>query len=131
MMENHEFYFSSYDMVMRRFRQACLSTGFVGLNSDTREVGGINFVGCTLWTDPGNPDSRTEDCINDSRCCPDLSHRSVTRIHRRQVEWLESCNLEKSVVVTHHLPSQAMVHGKYNSAPYRKLQKYFGATRRT
>lgn len=119
-MGNHEYYHSSLNVTRRAFEKACQATDCVGLDRDTRVVGGRLFVGCTLWTKPSS-NLVGSYCYSDSKYCPELDIERIAELHVRDSTWLKEQNLEQAICVTHHLPSQKLVHPKYSSLVHKKL----------
>lgn len=48
---NHEYDGLDFDAAHARLRDACARLGLVWLERQTAVLGGVRFVGCTLWTD--------------------------------------------------------------------------------
>lgn len=48
---NHEFYGSDFGRVLGDARAMCAGTNVHLLENDAIDIGGIRFLGCTLWTD--------------------------------------------------------------------------------
>lgn len=128
---NHEFY--GHDVRdMDMFRDAAPSNVQV-LNEDSCEIGGVRFLGCTLWTD-FQFDGRGEAWFARHAARKRMSDFALIRngnrtftpedsvdIHRSSVSWLVT-ELEKefdgpTVVITHHLPEALSVAERYRSDP--------------
>lgn len=95
-------------------------------------IGGVRFLGCTLWTDYGPPDSRhaamslAERSLNDHRLIRNGDRRWTTddarAAHLASLEWLRTQLFDvehdgPTVVVTHHAPSHLSVTPKYAGDP--------------
>jgi predicted phosphodiesterase len=48
---NHEYDGQDFAATQLRLREACARLGITMLEQDTMELGGVRFVGCTLWAD--------------------------------------------------------------------------------
>jgi predicted phosphodiesterase len=48
---NHEYDGQDFAATQSRLREACARLGITMLEQDTLEMGGVRFVGCTLWAD--------------------------------------------------------------------------------
>jgi Calcineurin-like phosphoesterase len=48
---NHEYDGLDFDAAHQRLRETCERLGIVWLEQETLVLGGVRFVGCTLWTD--------------------------------------------------------------------------------
>ena len=120
---NHEFYGTTYPNLINTLKETVKNTNVQILENDTVTIEGVNFIGCTLWTDfalLGDPRIAGYQCqqimsdFKQIRISPSYSKlRSidVAMIHRQSLQWLKS-ELEKyqgerNVVITHHGPSPA------------------------
>jgi predicted phosphodiesterase len=130
---NHEFYGGSIDGVARELRALCSDSRVHLLDDDELVLGGIRFLGSTLWTDfelfP-EPE-RKAAAIEQAR----LLLRDFSRIRReesdeagftpadsvalfrRHVAWLgerlAAPHEGPTVVVTHHAPSRRSIHPRF------------------
>ena len=48
---NHEYDGHDFDETHARLRETCDRLGFVWLEREVAAIGGVRFIGCTLWTD--------------------------------------------------------------------------------
>jgi hypothetical protein len=133
---NHEFYNKkpgALSTVAERL-QACrnVATAFTNVRFLERErvdVGGVAFLGCTLWTDLSDPAAaeEAERRMNDYRLIAVEKNRplraaDVSAWHARDYAWLDreisiAAEEERPVVVlTHHLPSFDLIATKYKGA---------------
>ncbi|MBN2706290.1 MAG: metallophosphoesterase [Deltaproteobacteria bacterium] len=48
---NHEFYGSEYFWLLAQLRRQAAAAGIYFLENDAVEIGGLRFLGCSLWTD--------------------------------------------------------------------------------
>jgi DNA repair exonuclease SbcCD nuclease subunit len=85
---------------------------------------GVHILGCTLWTDiPQELRKYAVQGLNDFRMIPGITFEAYADHHRNDLEWLTnqleelSSKGEKCVVVTHHLPTEALISKKYQGHP--------------
>ena len=116
MAGNHEFYNHEYNATLQMFRNHCANSNIYFLERDAIVIGGIRFLGCTLWTDLYMDGKDKSDEI--SMRLNDFKHinydegtfnkKNFTLLHKSSVMWLEKKLQEpfdgKTVVVTHHAP---------------------------
>lgn len=118
---NHEFYRHDFPGLIAALRREARGTNVCVLENDVFERGGFRFFGCTLWSDMDlfgdvraaaaaaakgmNDYHRIRSTRNGRRLAPEETvawhEASVTRL----VDFLESGDPERSVVVTHSCPS--------------------------
>lgn len=122
---NHEYYKNVYPRLITKAKNEISKANIHLLENDSVSIDGVNFHGCTLWTDFelfGDPRIAGFECqqvLNDFkriRLSPKFSKLraiDVSAIHRKSINWLTQ-SIEASdgpnVVITHHAPS-------LNSAP--------------
>ncbi len=120
---NHEFYGKAYPKLVNSLKEIAKGTNIQILEKDTVTIDGVNFIGCTLWTDFelfGDPRVTGYQCqqvmidFKKIRLSPKYSKlRSidVASIHRQSLLWLKSelksHQGERNLVITHHAPSPA------------------------
>ena len=143
---NHEFFDAERDRALDAMRAAARRLDVALLEDEVATVGGVEFVGCTLWTDfrlherAGRPVSMAavEVMTVARRVMPDYqlievadpSHPQGIRrfapedsvaMHERSRRWLRATldrpSRRPRVVVTHHLPSWRSVSPGFVSAP--------------
>lgn len=124
---NHEYYEGKYPRTMQKMKQEAAGSHVHVLENDVITINGVNFLGCTLWTDfsiLGDPRISGQYCsdrMNDYRKIRRVRQehgrttysklRSIDTavIHKKSRDWLERELKEKfdenNVVVTHHAPS--------------------------
>jgi Icc-related predicted phosphoesterase len=118
---NHEFYRDKFPGLIDKLKKEAEGTNVHVLENDTFEYMGYSFFGCTLWTDMdllGNAPvamaaaaSGMNDyqLIRNSHNYRRLTPKETVAWHKESVnkllEFLESRDPEKSVVVTHSCPS--------------------------
>ena len=135
---NHEFYHRD---VSWRADPAKLPENVTILDRSVKEYEGKLFMGCTLWTDFKNQDwfimHRADDGINDFHVITeDNGGRRFTanrawEKHVQEKAWLKKMieqNRDKEIViVTHFIPSYALVHEKWKGGGTDSLNYYFSA----
>ncbi|MET3973021.1 metallophosphoesterase [Bradyrhizobium sp. S3.9.1] len=115
---NHELYGRDIDRTVSKARQVAAGSNVHVLQNETVTIGGVVFVGATLWTDFalfGNPDlamRRAADLMNDYRRIRKLRHTRRLRPVDTLVRHIESKRFIASaadgpkpgpmVVVSHH-----------------------------
>ncbi len=136
---NHEFYGSSLPEIQAEFRRLFAGTHVHLLDNDALVLGGVRFLGSTLWTDflaNGDGDKKAEaiekarDFMYDFkrvRSAAALDAALFTpedsiEIFERSTHWLDS-ELAKpfdgpTVVVTHHAPSLHSIHPRFAGSPF-------------
>jgi Icc-related predicted phosphoesterase len=118
---NHEFYNADRGNVISRLKEAAQETGVRFLENDEVVIGGVRFLGCTLWTDfelYGIEQKRMAMAavgiaLNDFRLISDNGAPFTTlgslSLHQASREWLRDRLKQPfdgdTVVVTHHAPS--------------------------
>jgi predicted phosphodiesterase len=130
---NHEFYGGSIAGTAARLKVLCADTPVHVLDDDVFQLGGVRFLGSTLWTDFllfGDGDERASAVAEAFR-----SMRDFRRIHldeaatqpfmppdaetlfRRHAAWLAARLAEPyagpTVVITHHAPSPRSIHPRF------------------
>ncbi len=125
MVGNHEYYGSAYPKLITKLKDRAAGSNLHVLENDAFSINGVNFFGCTLWTDFelfGDPRIAGYECqtkmtdFKKIRLSPRYSKlRSidVAVIHRQSLAWLEQqlkVNRKSvNVIVTHHAPSKASI----------------------
>lgn len=125
---NHEYY--HHDISLVEEIKACVPPNVHVLSDDMVEINGVRFLGCTLWTDfllfgetekyfavqyakQGMADFQV--IMQDGQR---FSPEDSINLHENSRDWL-GCMLGehyagKTVVVTHHLPSEKSVHPRFS-----------------
>ena len=115
-MGNHEFYGHDFAMDLWRYQKAVESqTGVHFLENRSLEIGGVRYLGCTLWSDffGGMQGKAAERGMNDFDVITlegdKLRWIDVAYRYRGSLAWLRK-ELEtpfsgQTVVITHHAPS--------------------------
>lgn len=123
---NHEFWGGEWDRTLDEIRAAAQNQDVMFLEDSSVEVGGVRFLGCTLWSDFNyfGVDKQKAMRADAERNYPDYSmiHADVDQVrgclttelsiarHQTSLAWL-SKELSKgdprnTVVVTHHFPNR-------------------------
>lgn len=115
---NHEFYSGEYNAVLSALREECAGSNIHFLEKDEFLYQGTRFLGCTLWTDlfiDGIEKAETiGKTLNDFRKIrfrdDTFNQAHFSALHHEAKEWLELQLSRpysgKTVVVTHHAPTQ-------------------------
>lgn len=112
---NHEYYSSSIENVEKLMKSINIDNVHY-LQCDSHIIGGYQFLGCTLWT---NPQCKRWK-INDGRFIKDFSVTDMRDLHQNHRKWLfdelskpKDEGISKRIVITHHLPSYQCIAPKY------------------
>ena len=129
---NHEYYDGEYHEVAESLRQRTATSNVRLLDNDELVIGGVRFLGSTLWTDfelfgemtlvPAIEESlkyvvdfRAIRYGGEGLFTPEQS----VVLHRKAREWLAAKLAEpyagSTVVITHHAPHPLSVHPKWGS----------------
>jgi len=131
-MGNHEYYRRHLAGELAAARQAAPLYGVHLLESDAVILGGVRFIGCSLWTDYalfGDPQRAMQVAahgLNDHRRIkwskqPWLRFRpqEALLLHERSRGFIETTLAAPfdgaTVVVTHHAPHPGSIHSRYRS----------------
>lgn len=125
---NHDFYSREYHKRLEELRNLPSSQLYV-LENDALVLGDVRFLGCTLWTDYNLSDpfamAYARDRMNDHRLIKwksgenwwKFTPNDALKLHKTSKNWLNEQFSEpfsgKTVVLTHHCPSERSVHPKY------------------
>lgn len=128
---NHEFYHGYWFKSIEHFRDEIKKyENITFLERESVEIGGVVFIGCTLWTDMNRGDVTTlytiKSCMNDFRLIKNdqtnysiLKPEETTIRHRTSLDFISNtvkkCGDKKCVVVGHHSPSRLSTHQKYEA----------------
>lgn len=128
---NHEFYNQFYVQTLKRFRGLAYQIdNFYFLENDTVVIDGVQFAGCTLWTNlrarPPEERALIEYRMNDYRIIywdKNLTYggyskrkasmftiEKSTELHLASMDFLHNVNYDiPTVVVTHHAPHEVFI----------------------
>jgi len=126
---NHEFYHGKWHQTLDYLYEECsFFPNIYFLENETKELDGITFIGCSLWTDMNKGDPITlhsiESFMNDysiiredSQSFRKLKPKDTVIRHRKSLEFIkktvESDPNKKYVVIGHHAPSKTSTHPFY------------------
>jgi predicted phosphodiesterase len=129
---NHEFFGGRVQEVRAALRAEGRRLGIHVLDEDEVTIGGVRFLGTTLWTDfalyGADPDHVRRAMLEARRAMHDyrairydaqsrFEPEHALRMHREQRAWLEARvatpDAPPTVVVTHHLPHRRSIHPKF------------------
>ena len=134
---NHEFYGGSLDGTLRELRLEAAGSRVRVLDCDEAFIGGVRFLGATLWTDflvngagEGRDAAVREALLRvrdftrirtaEGAAAPFMPDDSA-RLFRAQAAWLDRKLSEPhdgpTVVVTHHAPSPRSIHPRFAGSP--------------
>ena len=123
---NHEFYNQEYNDTLKMLRMECAGSRIHFLENNKFIHQGVRFLGCTLWADLFIEGEETADALgkslNDFRKIrfneTPFDVVNFSKLHFRSKKWLHA-ELDrpfegKTVIVTHHAPSQ----WSWNDSPH-------------
>jgi len=125
---NHEFYDQHWQATREALRHACVGSRILFLDNDRVELGGVRFLGCTLWTECQREGFTHAQCLHEvERMRSGHADRSTggggLRVqdtladHQRSRRWLAQelaqPHTGPTVVITHHGPHPRSVHPRY------------------
>jgi predicted phosphodiesterase len=130
---NHEFYGGSIAETAAQMKALCAGTQVQVLDDDEVQLGGVRFLGSTLWTDFllfGDGDGRAAAVEEGFRFMRDYQRIQVSEatgtlftpldaaaLHQRHAAWLAHRLAQPhdgpTVVITHHAPSARSIHPRF------------------
>lgn len=126
---NHEFYRHGWDTLIVQARKATAGTNVHVLEDDAVDIGGVRFLGATLWTDFAlyGEERRTASMIAGRDALVDfqliagtdgysLTPQATIERHERSRIFLNreiAASTLPVVVITHHSPSKANEHPEF------------------
>jgi predicted phosphodiesterase len=122
-MGNHEFYGGSISGVFKEFRTATATGNVCLLENQSVQIGGFTFLGSILWTDFKLWHNTETAMLAAGKFLRDFhviktgsetfQPEDSLMIHTVSAGWLKhqlgKCNPEKTVVITHHAPSEKSI----------------------
>jgi len=130
---NHEFYGKDIPKLTLELKERARGTNVYVMENDKVEIGGVTFLGATLWTDfelDGDPASSQAEAafqLTDYRRIrvePQYSKfrpRDSRRLHLETLTWLREQVATQTespkIVVTHHAPSRRSIKPKKQNHP--------------
>lgn len=123
---NHEYYNRTKTMqetneYMRDYFRSFRNIRF--LNDESEVYENHCFIGTTLWSKIVNP----EYTINDVLQIPQFDYMQYNRLNRMSVDFLEDALFtnQNCIVITHHVPSDSLIHVKYKTPKMRPYNQWF------
>ncbi len=129
---NHEYYDREFDDARLEMQSAARGSSVTLLERGERVLGGVRFLGCTLWTDFAlEGDAGYERAMRHRKWLIDftairwgdrlLAPEDTIALHRADAAWLAAC-LETpfdgpTVVITHHAPHRGSIAPPFASHP--------------
>lgn len=127
---NHEFYGDSVEGAAAELKRLCAGTHVHLLDNDEVVIGGVRFLGTTLWSDFllfGDGAARAAAVDTAMRMMRDFSRIRIGEalftpadamaLFQRQADWLDhrldSPHAGATVVITHHAPSRQSIHPRF------------------
>lgn len=130
---NHEHYGGDIGANLRAMRRAAQGSGVHFLENDRVDLGGVRFLGCTLWTDYRACEGWDQTALMTLAGARLPDHRLIRsggalfspalalRRHRRSLRWLrEQLAMPfagPTVVISHHGPSALCGHPVFSPGP--------------
>lgn len=134
---NHEFYGGSIAGTLATLKTLCAGTSVRVLDDSEVVIGGVRFLGSTLWTDFllfGNGEQRTAAVHDALRYMRDYSRIFLDEalecaftpldsaaLFQRHAAWLADRlarpHAGPTVVLTHHAPSRRSIHPRFEGSP--------------
>lgn len=130
---NHEFYGGSIDGTADELRALCAGSQVQVLDNGEAVLGGVRFLGSTLWTgfdlfdDPAQRGAAMDEAlrllrdfsrIRASAAAPEpLTPDDTVRLFQRNAAWLQqrlaAPHPGPTVVITHHAPTPHSIHPRF------------------
>jgi Icc-related predicted phosphoesterase len=134
---NHEFYGSSIDGAASELKQLCARTHVQVLDNTEVVIGGVRFLGTTLWTDFslfGQGAQKATAMAEARRVIRDFSRirrvdaadalfspDDAAALFKGHAGWLDerlgNPHAGPTVVITHHAPSRKSIHPRFADSP--------------
>jgi hypothetical protein len=127
---NHEFYGSSLAGTVAELKRLCAGSLVRVLDNEALELGGVRFLGSTLWSDfrlcgEGAPREaamrEARRFMRDFERIESFTPEASARLFARNAAWLEYQFARPyagaTVVITHHAPSPKSIHARFAGSP--------------
>lgn len=131
---NHEFYGSTLEGTAAELKRLSAGTNVRVLDCEEALIGGVRFLGATLWTDfriAGEGAARVAAVREAQRFMRDFSvvrigeapftPQASSELFARHAAWLEArlgeAHSGPTVVITHHAPSPKSIHPRFAGSP--------------
>lgn len=118
---NHEYYKNSVQGTKHQLKEVAKPYANISiLDNSYEDYDSYRFIGTTLWTEVTEP----QYTINDINY---ISIENYNSLHYDCVKFLKECIVPNSIVITHHLPINALTHVKYKVGFMAKYNQWFNA----
>jgi hypothetical protein len=127
---NHEFYGGSIAGALAELKRLADGSAVRVLDNDALVLGGVRFLGSTLWTDfgvcgEGGPRAvamrEAVRFMRDFQRIERFMPEDSVALYERNATWLEERLAEpfagRTVVITHHAPSRRSIHPRFADSP--------------
>lgn len=131
---NHEFYGGTIESTAAELKRLSAGTNVRVLDCEQALIGGVRFLGATLWTDfriAGEGEARAAAVREAERFMRDFSvvrigeerftPQASAALFAQHAAWLEARLAEPhrgpTVVITHHAPSPKSIHPRFDGSP--------------
>lgn len=93
------------------------------LNNEIEYYNGYTFIGTTLWSNIKKPRYK----INDVHCIPNFDYLKYNLLNQECTAFLEQAlnDNDNCIVITHHVPSDKLIHKKYKTWSMIKYNQWF------
>jgi predicted phosphodiesterase len=91
------------------------------LNNSYENYEGYNFIGSTLWSQITNPEFK----INDLGQIKNLTVEKYNNLNKECFEFLNSCQLDNQIMITHHVPSYSLIDKKFKVTTMEPYNQWF------
>ncbi len=125
---NHEYYGHDLEILSQEFSNINRDRIYI-LKPGSVTIENIHFIGATLWTDLAKGNIAAMDTARDNMSDfylitsrgKRLSTLRYRELHKNDLEYLESTlpsySRDRTIVVTHHMPSYRCIHENYAGNP--------------
>lgn len=127
---NHEYYGNDIDTTNDKIRSICGKMENVSfLCSSWEDYGGVRWIGTTLWS---HVEEDTQCFTNDIRYIQNMPIQTYNQRHKEGVAFLtsalEDAGDKPCVVITHYLPSMALIHERYKTTDDEPFNQWFASS---
>jgi predicted phosphodiesterase len=122
---NHEYYgnylMEDTEKHLEKYFQQHKNISF--LDNKIEKYNGINFLGTTLWSNISKPEYEINDVYN----IPNFDYKKYNKLNKKCIDFMETAIQDdaKYVIITHHQPSQSLIHEKYKTAKMSPYNQWF------
>ena len=127
---NHEYYNGVFPDDRQKYREAIVHDPHaVLLENEAVVIGGVRFLGATLWTDfaSGKQMRNCRRMMSDFDVIHDgvsgsITPETILKVHQESIAWLDDQftnhpHAGPDIVVTHHAPSYKSQHPRFAGSP--------------